>query len=123
MKIRFNNKRSSPIRIDTTIGDRSRSINIDSNREYTFEDILVRLQINDDVVEKEIKFRFFDRESGDQLIVDESGNQGLDIPYKLVGENMYLVEKKVDFTDKSRFLCKNPTMYLEYNIFLMFIMI
>lgn len=76
-------------------------MNIDPNREDTFEDILVRLQIDDDVVDKEISFRFFDRETGDQLIVDGSGNEGLDLPYKLVGDNMYLVEKKVTFTDQS----------------------
>ena len=112
LKLTFNNKRSSPLRIVSKIDNRQQSTIVQPNSKYLLEDILVRLAINDDVIDKEISFQFFDEETGNQLLI--GGKRNLDMSYQLVGENVYRVTKAFDIDENSKAL---STLYTNLKTF------
>ena len=105
LKLSLDNKRSSPVRVVSNVGNSRTTpttMLLQPNTKHTFEDILVRLLINDDVIAREIRIRFFDEESGRQLLLDEGEN--VELPLKLVGKNVYRIEREIRFIDQSE-LC------------------
>lgn len=110
LKLSLNNKRSSAVRVVANIGSNSRTTLatttttptttiVQPNSKQTIEDVLVRLLVNDDVISREIRIAFFDQESGKRLLVN--GKLDIELPLKLVGQNVYRIEKEISFSDKS----------------------
>lgn len=82
------------------------------NTQQTLQDILVRLSIDDDVISKEVRIGFYDVETGKQLLVDTGNGMDLDLPLKLVGDNVFAIEREIKLTDKSEF----RNVFHPYNI-------
>ena len=73
------------------------------NTQKTLQDILFRLLINDDVIAREIRIGFHDVDTGKQLLVDAGNGMNLELPLKLVGDNLFVIEREIKFTDQSEF--------------------
>ena len=82
------------------------------NTQQTLQDILVRLTIDDNVISKEVRIGFYDVETGKQLLVDTGDGMDLDLPLKLVGDNVFAIEREIKLTDKSEF--RFPDVFHPY---------
>ena len=73
------------------------------NTQKALQDILFGLLINDDVIAREILIGFHDVDTGKQLLVDAGNGMNLELPLKLVGDNLFVIEREIKFTDQSEF--------------------
>lgn len=103
IKLSLNNQRSSPVRVTSNIGNSRTTMLLQPNTQKTLQDILFRLLINDDVIAREIRIGFHDVDTGKQLLVDAGNGMNLELPLKLVGDNLFVIEREIKFTDQSEF--------------------